>query len=124
MLGKDVLTVRLGGIYALQRLAEERSEQYCVEIMQMFGAFVRNPTGVEERKEGQTVLEDVQAIMTAIGTRSEAGVGLEETADFKLYLRGAHLSRANLRYANLSDATLTGADISGASLTRANLSRA
>ena len=28
MLGNDVLSVRLGGIYALQRLAEEHPEQY------------------------------------------------------------------------------------------------
>ena len=44
MLGSDVLTVRLGGIYALQRLAEEHPEQYQIQIMQMFCAFVRHPT--------------------------------------------------------------------------------
>ena len=41
MLGSDVLAVRLGGIYALERLAAEHPEQYHVQIMQLFCAFVR-----------------------------------------------------------------------------------
>ena len=45
MLGSEVLAVRLGGIYALQRLAEEHPGQYHVQIMELFCAYVRNPTG-------------------------------------------------------------------------------
>ncbi len=49
MLGSDVLSVRLGGIYALQRLADEQPKQYHVQIMRLFCAFVRNPnTGREQ----------------------------------------------------------------------------
>ena len=44
MLGSEVLSVRLGGIYALRRLSEEHPKQYHVQIMQLFCAFVRNPT--------------------------------------------------------------------------------
>ena len=43
MLGNGVLSVRLGGIYALQRLAEERPEQYHLQIMRLFCAFARQP---------------------------------------------------------------------------------
>ena len=42
MLGSEVLAVRLGGIYALQHLAEEEPELYHVPIMRLFCAFMRN----------------------------------------------------------------------------------
>ena len=74
MLGNDVLSVRLGGIYALQRLAEEHPEQYHVQIMRLFCAFVRRPTEDQvlelRRIQGESIpplREDVEAIMTAIG---------------------------------------------------------
>ena len=35
MLGSKVLSVRLGGIYALHRLAEDEPEQYHVQIMRL-----------------------------------------------------------------------------------------
>ena len=35
-LGSDLLSVRLGGIYALQRLAEDHSEQYRIQFMGLF----------------------------------------------------------------------------------------
>lgn len=44
MLGSDVLAVRLGGIYALQRLAKDHPEAYHVQVMRLLCAFVRNPT--------------------------------------------------------------------------------
>ena len=44
MLGSDVLSVRLGGIYALERLASEHPQQYHVQIMKLACAFVRHPT--------------------------------------------------------------------------------
>ena len=43
MLGSDNLSVRLGGIYALQSLALEYPEQYYVQCMRLLCAFVRNP---------------------------------------------------------------------------------
>ena len=46
MLGSEVLSVRLGGIYALQRLAEEWPDQYHIQIMRLFCAFVRLPTSI------------------------------------------------------------------------------
>ena len=43
MLGSGVLAVRLGGIYALQRLAEEHPEQYHVQVMRLLCAFAGKP---------------------------------------------------------------------------------
>lgn len=44
MLGSNVPAVRLGGIYALHRLAEESPEKYHFQVMSLFCAFVRRPT--------------------------------------------------------------------------------
>ena len=126
MLGSGVLSVRLGGIYALQRLAEEHPAQYHVQIMRLLCEFVRNPTKEDDdetRLDGEEqsnrttssprVREDVQAVMTAIGTRGEAGLALEKKLDFALDLHGAALAGVFLPIgANLSGALLFNADLS------------
>ena len=136
MLGSDVLSVRMGGIYALRRLAEEFPDQYHIQVMNLLCAFVRLPTpdkrvgiyvtACEGQLEGTPELRsDVQEVMQSIGLRSAAGVSLERVEnDFKLYLRDANLSGVQVRNANLSRAWLTNADLSGAVLPYANLSRA
>ena len=43
MLGSKVLSVRLGGIYALQRLAQEDPEQYRDQIVGLLDIFVKDP---------------------------------------------------------------------------------
>ena len=124
MLGSEALAVRLGGIYALQRLAEEHPEQYHVQIMQMFCAFLRYPTGGERREEGQDTVEDVQIAVRAIGTRSRTGIELERKSDFRLDLFRANLAGASLLDADLGRAKLIRANLAGASLARANLCQA
>ena len=58
MLGSNVLSVRLGGIYALRSLAEEHPEEYHVQIMRLFCVFVRHPidTNDPQSKETFTVI--------------------------------------------------------------------
>lgn len=144
MLGNDVLSVRLGGIYALRRLAEDHPEQYHILIIELLCAFVRYPTkdsNVErppnlhhELEHFMTLRADVQEVMQAIGSRSPSGIALERSRGFKLYLRdaqlaylqvqGANLSRAWLTNANLSKAVLPDADLSCARLRQASLSDA
>ena len=135
MLGSAVLSVRLGGIYALRKLAEEHPEQYHIQIMELFCAFVRNPTNdndIEfhpERDERRSKLGlelrmDVQEVMKAIGSRSSAGHSIERSHQYRLYLHDADISRSQLLSANLSDAWLSGANLSGAMLHNADLSGA
>ncbi len=143
MLGSEVLSVRLGGVYALRRLAEEHPEQYHIQIMELFCAFVRHPTGNGERRHwpypvnlnlSYSIQEDVQAVLTAIARRSEAGLKCEKTAGYRLdlrdadlegaFLQGANLAGAVLRMSNLSHANLLDADLSGTNLLAANLHRA
>ena len=131
MLGSVVLSERLGGIYALQRLAHEHPEQYHVEIMQMFCAFARRPPELPGglRMRGR---EDVRAVLRAISGRSEAGLAREKAANrfqlnlddadsYRLRLYDAKLSGASLRDTDFSHAELPGADLSGAHMDSAHL---
>ena len=71
MLGSAILSVRLGGIYALESLAREHSQQYAEQILKLFCAFARHPTGDAERTPDSEAKRlprsDVQAVMDVIG---------------------------------------------------------
>ena len=133
MLGSAILSVRLGGIYALQRLAEEHPEKYHVQIMQLVCAFVRLPTKDQSLETEQAAIEpgtvlgvrpDVEAVMEAINSRSESRVGLERKAEFRLDLRRAELPLAQFLNTDLTSAFLQCANLSHANFAGANLSHA
>ena len=125
MLGNTALTVRMGGINVLKHLAEEHPEQYHLRVMELFCVFARQPTTDPAFSSLTGMMrEDVQAAMTAIGSRSEAGLEYERTANFHLQLLGAALDYADLREANLAGADLRGASLTYATLFKANLSGA
>ena len=136
MLGSALLSVRLGGIYALQRLAEEHPGGYHTQIMRLLCAFVRNPPGSKEGQAARdakekaasappSLREDVQAVMTVIGNRSQADVDYENAIkNFRLDLCGADLAGAQLHTLNLCGANLRGACLTFATLSQADLSRA
>ena len=123
MLGSNVLSVRLGGIYALQRLAKEDPKQYHVQIRKLFCAFVRYPVQHKTKSaERKTLDEDVQAIMEILGDPDIARPELEKSAPFILDLRGANLRYGWLGESNLAGVNFEGADLTGASLAAAQLS--
>ena len=123
MLSNDVMSVRIGGVYDLQLLAEEHPEQYYIQVMRRFSDFVRNPPAEgEEPSNSGELRPDVQAVISAIGKRSEAGQRLE--AEFRLDLRGAHLENADMWGLNLARADFSNARLAGATLISANLSNA
>ena len=145
MLGSEILSVRLGGIYALQRLAENYPPSYHVQVMRLLSAFVRHPVKDEASQarvgtngvDASTVhrlREDVQAVMEVIAGRSEQSVALERRSNYRPdlsggRLKGLQLERANLSYAKLGRAVLTDAyllyaDLSKAELDYANLAGA
>ena len=147
MLGSVVLSVRLGGIYALARLAEDHPDQYHVPIFQLFCTFVRRPPKegkkaateqvTQEKRDNQHELRsDVQAAMTAISGRSEVGLGYEKvtkgflletvhSAEGVAVRRTGHfwldLRGANLRYVDLLEAKLSRANFSDADLSNSTL---
>ena len=128
MLGSEDLSVRLDGIYTLERLAKDEPEQYHIQVMSRFCVFARHPSKdseaeVKSDKEDERQLrEDVQTVMTAICVCHATQLDLEHSAQFLLNLRGAILSRVVLQEANLSNARLGNADLSGARLSSADLS--
>ena len=129
MLGHDALSVRLGGIYALQRLSNEHPEEYHVQIMRLLCAFARHPTSYEKHVKEVTskfglsqIREDVQAITSIIGKRGSEEVNLERMQDFNPNLEHAYMSFAELSEANFENAQLGHADLLAATLTKGNLS--
>lgn len=107
MLGNKVLAARLGGIYALRRLAEEYPQEYHVQIMRLFCAFVRRPT--ELGAEGKPSL-DVQDTMEAIAFCSKNNAELEINLNFA----GADLR--GISWHHFADVSLVGANVSSADL--------
>jgi hypothetical protein len=130
-LGDDRLTIRLGGIYALERIAVD-SERDHPTVVEVLGAFVRESTaepppddGTEHQPQPAT---DVQAALTVLGRLPKRpGVSRGDLIGAHLsgaQLDGADLSGAGLHRADLSGAWLHGADLSGAGLRGADLSGA
>ena len=68
MLGNEVLSVRLGGIYTLRHLADEHPEQYHVQAMRLLCAFASHPTKGEELTV-PPLRQDVDAVMSIIAAR-------------------------------------------------------
>ena len=126
MLGSDLLSVRLGGIYILRNLAEDHPDQHLIRVMESLCAFIRHPgtyDGIElEGDVGHAAAqanprghvhgrprlrEDVQAAITAIGFRGQIGLAIEADTNSVLDLNGADLSFASLTGANLAQANLS-----------------
>jgi len=131
MLGSPFLSVRLGGIYALQHLAEDEPTQYHVQTMRLLCAFVLNPRKDEDlelRPVRQPltpwIRDDVQAAMRAISNRSDGDIELEKKESFRLDLINVQLDDADLSKANLTDANLAAANLKGANLRHAILANA
>ena len=117
---KPNIEVRLGAIYALEKLSQTNSEYY-QSIIDILCSYVRQhaqiPQETKQNKSNRTRI-DVQTVMTVIGRRglidNEPSLNLAS-----VYLRGINLDDANLHKANLM-----GADLMGASLYQAHLREA
>jgi Pentapeptide repeats (8 copies) len=150
-LGSDKLDVRLGGIYALERIAADSPRDHPT-VVEVLSAFVRehgqpptSPTGallsVKPASDVQAALDvlgrlpqrsgvsrgDLSAALVAFAGLRRAnlsGAVLNETYLPGAVLLKANLSGASLILADLSGAVLEGADLSGARLYEADLSGA
>jgi hypothetical protein len=127
LLGHESLEVRLGGIYALERLARESKADHG-PIIEVLGAFVRSRASWSEGQIApQRPGADVQAVLSVIGRRtgefdpSEGHIDLHGTSLARAYLPSAHLAGAFLYEANLEGAVLQDADLRGAWAWRARL---
>jgi uncharacterized protein YjbI with pentapeptide repeats len=126
-LGSRSIDVRLGGIYALQRLMEDSPRDQST-VIAVLCAFVRDraPSDIKPQKPVPPPA-DIQAALTVVGTRRTANDGRTTVVDFdhaqlaSTQLSGAQLSAANFRLADLTSATLTRAHLTGAVLSDTDL---
>jgi len=143
-LGSDKLEVRLGGIYALERVARDSARDHPT-VVDVLCAFIREhareraPVDPASKDGKPSARTDVQAAISVLGRRDTQQdvrryVKQEGTWLFSqvttweirtpLRLAGANLAGVDFAYADLSEADLVGADFSGADLNHADLSRA
>lgn len=133
MLGSEKLDVRLGGIYALERIARDSKKDHWT-VMEVLTAFVRENSYIKlEGQKDNKPREDIQAVMTVIGrrkwTKTESEnqrlnlkrVNLLGCVLFDSNLVGAELSGSNLSFAVLDRANLQGAYLSSANIEKASL---
>ena len=143
-LGDKELDLRVGGIYALERIARDSARDYPT-VMEVLATFVREHSQEEWPPPGRAIHDpdayavpkatrpDVQAAITVIGRQHFRDIPLPiNLTGAKLVraelafadLRRVNLSNADLYRANLLGANLTAAILDQAALTRANLSDA
>jgi Pentapeptide repeats (8 copies) len=136
-LGSDQLDVRIGGIYALERVARDSARDHFT-VMEVLAAFVveRSREQRPPSADAYGTRSDVQAAIRVIGHRTgrydrrklrlqHANLNDADLVFLNLAakLTDADLARANLYRANLSGADLTRANLTGADLTEAKLTR-
>jgi len=117
-LGSEKLQIRLGGIYALERIARESAKDHW-PIMEVLTAFVReNAPCTGPPPLAEIPPTDLQAVLTVLGRTAIAYAKKGETQS--LNLLGTHLAGAYLMQANLQAAVLVGANLQAAALGEAN----
>ena len=138
-LGSDHLAVRLGAIYALERIARDSKRDHW-PIMEILTAYVREHAPwkeAESRWQGEILPSgtqptpdhlsppdlgvEIQAILTVLGRRRRTH---ERGEDRVLDLRETDLRQASLRGAQLDGANLLGAHLEGADLAEVHLRKA
>jgi hypothetical protein len=131
-LGHAEPNVRLGGIYALERIANDSPDDRTT-IVEVLTAFVRGhapwpPTAgtqppadapTEQVPELQVRAPDIQAALTVLARRQPP-----PTPGGRLDLHATDLRKALLQRANLQEARLDGAQLQEANLDRAQLQKA
>ncbi|WP_262694396.1 pentapeptide repeat-containing protein [Kordiimonas aquimaris] len=103
------LEVRVGAIYALERLAQDSLRDH-IQIMEILCAYIREnapqktlkPT--EDLHERPSLRADIQAAIRVIGRRSQDQVDVEWKREFRLDIRKANLSGGDFVGGNFSAA--------------------
>jgi uncharacterized protein YjbI with pentapeptide repeats len=117
-LGGTSLAVRLGGIYALARIAAD-SARDAATIVEIFSAFLRDATATSPAPEASSTAADVRAVLMLLGTAEWARVA---TIDLRgCRFAGLMTNALDLRGALLDDTVfyecrMPGSVFDGASL--------
>ena len=134
--GAPRLEIRLGGIYALERIAADSLGRDYSTVMEVLTAYVRENASWNSREleswgpspemplelDRTTPSTDIQAIIEILRRRQEHMVS--EKHRVRLDLRRTDLRSANLEGVNLEGANLEGTNLAGSNLEGANLREA
>jgi hypothetical protein len=125
LLGHTDQAVRIGGIYSLERIANDSPKDQWT-IMEVLSAHVRRNSPIATKiEDNKPVNIEVQAALTVIGRRNSQHDNVEDPAKRKrLDLTGSNLKKANLGDADLSYSNLDGSILLDVNLTDANLTKA
>lgn len=125
--GDDKVSIRLGGIYALQRLMRDSADDEPA-IIQVLCAFVRTHAPAPATSNAQKANPvshpkahlDVTAAVSVLAHRPDPEQSQNQRIDFT----GTQLAMADLADAHLTHAELGGTDLTGADLTHTHLTDA
>ncbi|MBU1626120.1 pentapeptide repeat-containing protein [bacterium] len=133
-LGNENISVRLGGIYSLERIAKDSRRDHWA-VMEVLCAYVqswvvwKHPRTIEDEVDPgypPRLRADIQAIMTVIGRRNpnydKGNLNLEKTVLRFANLKGANFEGANFWGANLQESICIGTNFNGACLANSYLS--
>ena len=121
-LGSEVISARIAAIYSLMRLAENRPEQFHVQAMELFCAFIRNPPPYPSSPDA--FRDDIHTILQVLKRRSDFSIKLEKKQRFYFSLGMAQLSGAALRNSKFARANFEGANLSKAYAEHSDFSHA
>lgn len=132
-LGDEKVEIRLGGIYALERIAQDSPKDYWT-IIEIFTGYIRERApwreafclSSKEKIKGRPNVKttkvkpaiDIQAVLTVIGRRTYS---FRKGEDIPLDLQGTDLRNANMAEANLNGAWFNGANLEGVNLVQTQL---
>jgi Pentapeptide repeats (8 copies) len=133
--GSDKLDVRIGGIYALERVARDSARDHPT-VMEVLTAFIREHSREQwppsdhpaSEEHERSTRPDVRAALTVVGRRDRGrdirSIDLGRADLWGANLHGVDLTAAHLVTTILAGANLTGADLAYADLDGADLGRA
>ncbi|WP_166416074.1 pentapeptide repeat-containing protein [Cochlodiniinecator piscidefendens] len=120
------LEVRIGGLYALERIAQD-SERDHIQIMEILCAYIRenspapNLESIEEQSAHPIPRLDIQTAATIISRRSQKRIRLEWQNRFRLNLTKSNLAGVDFSKGNLSAAMFRECYLEETSFQKANL---
>jgi hypothetical protein len=125
-LGNPTIEIRLGGIYGLERIANESEKDYW-PIIKIFAAYIREKSPIkdasketkdtDEKEKGTSLPTDIQVVFEYL-------CSCKYTFHKKLDLRNSNLRNARFFKAHLEYADFSGADLRGADLVNSFLNDA
>jgi hypothetical protein len=121
--GDDKLAVRIGGIHALEKIAQAAPNRYHWAVMEVLCTYVREEAAYipgEASEEVDGVATEIQAILDVLARRDhrkdKGKIIITKTNLNSARLNRAIFNNATLDYTNFSKANLFGAQLNGALL--------